>query len=109
MLVLPDVEPGRSGPGRRCGALLEPRVDSGMQVISWQPARLGRPPANSSMEKDDAVVVQQLLQRLYFLLVDGALGERHHIDSVDLLARGNQHPVQQIQIQPFGRSELEEA
>ena len=42
------------------------------------------------------------------VLGHGALGQDHHVDDVDLVERPNQHSVDELEIDGFGRYEVEE-
>ena len=55
------------------------------------------------------MAVQQRFEVVDLALGDGALGQQDDIDAARLLAGGDQHPIQQVQVEPFGRGELEES
>jgi hypothetical protein len=55
------------------------------------------------------VRLQECLQRRKLILRNRALRQAHHVDAVDLVAGGDQHPVHQIQVESLGRVEVEES
>ena len=90
-------------------ALFESRVHADMHLIVPSPPRRLRAPADPGLQVDHSVALQQRFQRVELAFVDRAFRQHDHIDATDLLSGGDQHPVDEIQVEPFLRDELEEA
>jgi len=54
------------------------------------------------------MTLQEVLKRVDVLPVNSTFGQQHHIDAVNFFASGNEHAVQEVQIQTFRGRELEE-
>ena len=55
------------------------------------------------------MAAQQRFQRVELALVDGALRQQHDVNAANLFSRRDEHPVDEIQVEPLLRCELEEA
>jgi hypothetical protein len=107
MLVLADPKPApRRLAGRR--AFLEPRVHTAVKPVPGRCSRKVGAPANTREQCDNPVPVEQSLELVDLALVDGQLGEGDDIDAADLLAGGDEHPVQEVEVETLRRRELEE-
>ena len=71
--------------------------------------RLPRRVADPGDERADAVAGEHRLEVVDHVVGDGALGQHHHVDDVDLVERRGQDAVDEIEVERLGRGELEEA
>ena len=109
VLVLADVKPFRALRLRKRTALLEPRIHANVDPVARQLLQFAGVLSDPGLEEHHAVAVQQRLEALDLGLVDGALGHEHDIDAPGLLARGYEHTVEKLQIEPLLGRELVEA
>ena len=65
--------------------------------------------ADAGDEQSDAVTGEHRFDVVDRIDRHGALGQHDHVDDVDLLERGAQHAVEQLEVEPVVRRELEEA
>ena len=61
------------------------------------------------MQVAHSVAAQQRFQRVELAFLDGALRQQDDIDAADLVPGRKEHPVDEIQVEPLLRCELEEA
>jgi hypothetical protein len=79
-----------------------------MQPVGRELAGLPAVLAHPGHQVDHPVAVQKRFEVVDLALVDGAFGQQDDIDATGLLAGGDKHAIQQVQVKPFGRRELEE-
>lgn len=108
VLVLPHVKPRRPRLTRDPGPFLEPGIEAQVDPVAGQPAWL-RLLAGAGYQRNRAMEVQETLQGVDVVLVDGGLREQHNVDAVHLLAGSDQHPVEEVEVEFLGRRELEES
>ena len=109
VLVLADVKPRFMPLVRQQPTFLESGVEAHVQPVAGELTRLPGGLAHPGHQLDHPVAVQQRFEGVDLVLRDGALGQHDDIDTARLLAGGDQHTIQQVQIEPFGRGELEES
>src|SRR5215471_16100814 len=110
MLVLADVEPAGTEALQRPGAaLLQLRRQAPVHPVVGKLTERRSHSAYPGGKRGDTVRLQQCLQRRKLILRDRALRQAHHVDAVDLVAGGDQHPVHQIQVESLGGVEFEES
>src|SRR5215469_17233581 len=68
-----------------------------------------RMPADPGDESGHSVPAQECLQAIDLVDIYCALWQDDGIDGVDLVEGGGEHPVHEVEIEPFGRREFEEA
>ena len=76
--------------------------------VARLPVDVGRL-ADAGDEQPDAVTGEHRFDVVDRIHRHGALGQHHHVDDVDLVERGAQHAVEQLEVEPVVRRELEEA
>src|SRR6185437_16458095 len=110
MLVLADMEPAGSEALQRLGAaLLQLRRQAPVHPVVGKLIEPRSPSAYPGGERGYTVRLQQCFQRRKLILRNRALRQAHHIDAVDLVPGGDQHPVHQIQVESLGGVEVEES
>src|ERR1700722_2094223 len=110
MLGLADVEPaGTEGLQRPGAALLQLRRQAPVHPVVWKLIEPRSPAAYPGGQRGYSVRLQERLQRRNLILRDRALRQAHHVDAVDLVAGGDEHPVHQIQVESLGGVEVEES
>src|SRR5215469_5055213 len=110
MLVLAYVEPARTEVLQRPGAtLLQLRRQTPVHPVVGKLIEPRSPSAYPGGERGYTVRLQQCLQRRKLILRYRAFRQAHHVNAVDLVAGGDQHPVYQIQVESLGGVEVEES
>jgi hypothetical protein len=79
-----------------------------MQPVARELVRLLDRLADAGQKRDDPMSVQDHFEAVELSLIDSALGQHHDVDTARLSTGGDEHPIQQVKVEPLGRRELEE-
>jgi hypothetical protein len=83
--------------------------DGDVNPVAWKLPRSCRTLADPGDQGNHPVLVQERLESVDLAVVHGALREDDGVDVADLVAGRDEHSIHEVQVEPFGRCELEEA